>query len=197
MYILTTPNLDSTGHHWVAALGQLDMKIEHLQGADNKVSDALSQVKSCLDEASVKEPIERAKHSGLPRAEANNLNLIALHLELDKQTKVTMNALLRARQIKENLADENWMKLQEKDAVIRHVIDWKKRDKTTDCSMLREYLTRKVPPFKAAKYGERENLFLLFCNLLYMCDMPKNSNEQVLLFIVPAIERQAAIDICH
>ena len=51
-YILTTPNLDATGHRWVAALAQFDMKIEYLRGADNKVADALSRVESRLDEAS-------------------------------------------------------------------------------------------------------------------------------------------------
>ena len=39
-YILSTPNLDATGHRWVAALAQFDMKIEYLRGADNKVADA-------------------------------------------------------------------------------------------------------------------------------------------------------------
>ena len=43
-YILSTPNLDATGHRWVAALAQFDMKIEYLRGAYNKVADALSRV---------------------------------------------------------------------------------------------------------------------------------------------------------
>ena len=196
-YILTTPNLDATGHRWVAALAQFDMKIEYLRGADNKVADALSRVESRLDEATVKELMENARHADSPRAEADHPNLIARHEEIDKQTRVTMKALLRAGQIKENLADENWVRLQEKDAIIRHVIAWKRRDKDKDKSTLHEYLTGKVPSFEAAVYGKRENSFVLFRNLLYTRDTPKNSNEKVLLFVVPVSKRQAAIDLCH
>ena len=197
MYILTTPNLDATGHRWVVVLAQFDMKIEYLRGAENKVADALSRVESCLDEATVKELMEKARHSDSHRAEADHPNLIARHKELDKQTRVTMKALLRAGQIKENLANENWVKLQEKDAIICHVIAWKRRDKDKDKSTLHEYLTGKVPSFEAAEYGKRENTFVLFRNLLYTRDTSKNSNEKVLLFVVPVSKRQAAIDLCH
>ena len=173
------------------------MKIEYLRGADNKVADALSRVESRLDEAMVKELMEKARHSDSPPAEADQPNLIARHEEINKQMRVTMKALLRAGQIKENLADENWVKLQEKDAIIRHVIAWKRRDKDKDKSTLHEYLMGKVPSFEAAEYGKRENLFVLFRNLLYTRDTPKNSNEKVLLFVVPVSKRQAAIDLCH
>ena len=43
-YILTTPNLDTLGHHWVVALAGYNMKLEYLKGSDNKVTDALSRV---------------------------------------------------------------------------------------------------------------------------------------------------------
>ena len=54
-YILRTPNLDTTGHHWVLVLADFDMKIEYLCGTDNKVADALSRVESRLDEEETKE----------------------------------------------------------------------------------------------------------------------------------------------
>ena len=161
------------------------------------MADALSRVESCLDKASMKELMERARHSNLPRAETDSSSMIAHHYELDHQTKVTMNALLTAGKIKDNLADENWKKLQEKDAVICHVLDWMKRDKNNERRTLLEYLTGKVPSFDAQKYAERENSLVLFRNLLYTRDTPKNSNEQVLLFVVPTMKRQAAIDLCH
>ena len=40
-YILTTPNLDALGHHWVAALAGYNMKLEYLKGSDNKVVQML------------------------------------------------------------------------------------------------------------------------------------------------------------
>ena len=45
-YILTTPNLVATGHRWVSALADFNMKIEYLRGADNKVADILSRIEA-------------------------------------------------------------------------------------------------------------------------------------------------------
>ena len=96
-YILTTPNLDATGHRWVSVLADFNMKIEYLCGADNKVADALSHVESCLDddetkqfldtivtekpgsldESAVEEVIDRACYRHIPRAESDNPTLMA------------------------------------------------------------------------------------------------------------------------
>ena len=43
-YILTTPNLDVTGHRWVSALAKYDFWLEYQKGQDNAVADALSWV---------------------------------------------------------------------------------------------------------------------------------------------------------
>ena len=48
-YIMTTPNLDATGHQWVAAMAGYDMTIEYLKGTDNKVADMMSRVPKWLD----------------------------------------------------------------------------------------------------------------------------------------------------
>ena len=53
MYILTTPNLDALGHHWVAALDGYNMKLEYLKGSDNNVTDTLSHAPERLDEETV------------------------------------------------------------------------------------------------------------------------------------------------
>ena len=76
-YIMSTPNLDATGHHWVTALAQYKMKIEYLKGTDNKVADALSHVEACLDPSTVEEIILRAKNNDLPRTEADAPSVIA------------------------------------------------------------------------------------------------------------------------
>ena len=41
-YILMTPNLDTLGHRWVAALAGYNMKLEYLKRSNNKVADTLS-----------------------------------------------------------------------------------------------------------------------------------------------------------
>ena len=41
-YIMTSPNLNATGHHWVTVLAGYNMMIEYIKGSDNKVADCLS-----------------------------------------------------------------------------------------------------------------------------------------------------------
>ena len=41
-YMLTTPNLDATGHHWVGALMSHEFTLEYQRGLDNAVADMLS-----------------------------------------------------------------------------------------------------------------------------------------------------------
>ena len=43
-YVLTMPNLDTTGHWWVGALALLQFELEYQKGADNGAADALSRV---------------------------------------------------------------------------------------------------------------------------------------------------------
>ena len=42
MYIMTTPNLDATGHQWVGALVKFNFWLEYQKGQDNTVADVLS-----------------------------------------------------------------------------------------------------------------------------------------------------------
>ena len=42
MYIMTTPNLDATGHQWVGALVKFNFWLEYQKGQDNTVADLLS-----------------------------------------------------------------------------------------------------------------------------------------------------------
>ena len=46
-YVLTTPNLDATGHRWVGMLASFEFALEYQKGADNGVADALSWVPIC------------------------------------------------------------------------------------------------------------------------------------------------------
>ena len=43
-YILTTPNLDATGHRWVGALASFEFELEYQKGSENRVADTLSRV---------------------------------------------------------------------------------------------------------------------------------------------------------
>ena len=43
-YMMMTPNLDATGHHWVGSLANYNFKIEYLKGQDKSTADVLSQM---------------------------------------------------------------------------------------------------------------------------------------------------------
>ena len=49
MYIMTTPNLDATGHQWVGALARFNFQLQYQKGWDNMVADALSHITTCLN----------------------------------------------------------------------------------------------------------------------------------------------------
>ena len=197
-YIMSTPNLDATGHHWVAMLAQYDMKIEYLRGTDNNVADALSRVEACLDPATVEEILARACHNDLPRAKVDSPSLVAKHEQTEYEVRVALNAVTVSLQAKEhNIGEVKWVELQEKDSVLKHVISWLQRDKGTDDSSLEQYLSGKVPVADARLYGTRHNEFVLIRNLLYKRSVATNCNEDILLFVVPGCKRQAALDMCH
>ena len=101
-YIMSTPNLDATGHRWVATLVQYDMKIEYLRGTDNKVADALSHVEAHLDPTSVEEILTRACHNDLPRAEVDSPSLVAKHEQTEREVQVALNAVTISQQAKEH-----------------------------------------------------------------------------------------------
>ena len=87
-YIMTTPNLDTVGHRWVAAMAGYNFEIEYVHRTDNKVADALSRVGGQLDEEAVKELLDQgairellnhAVRYGIPRAEADNPRVVEEH----------------------------------------------------------------------------------------------------------------------
>ena len=41
-FVMSMPNWDAVGHQWVATMAGYNFEIEYVQGADNKVHDALS-----------------------------------------------------------------------------------------------------------------------------------------------------------
>ena len=47
-YIMTTPNLNVTGHQWVGALVRFNFQLEYQKGRDSTVADVLSQITTCL-----------------------------------------------------------------------------------------------------------------------------------------------------
>ena len=66
-------------------------------------------------------------------------------------------------------------------------MDWLKRNKD-DHRALDQYLKHHVPDAECRIYATRQKDFVLRRNLLYLRVMPKKSNEDVLVFVVPGVE---------
>ena len=96
----------------------------------------------------------------------------------------------------QNLADSQWVVTQWGDQAIRLVIDWLRRRKDHNRT-LDQFMKHEVPDAERRIYAARQKDFVLWRNLLYLKVMPKRSNEDVLVFVVPGLKRQAAIDGCH
>ena len=95
-YILMTPNLDTLGHRWVAALAGYNMKLEYLKGSDNKVADARSWVSTQkLDEETVTELLNYARNGSTPRAETANIHVIEEGEHVDQEVTVQYTQIMK------------------------------------------------------------------------------------------------------
>ena len=88
-YIMTTPNLDATGHRWVSALAKYDFQLEYQKGRDNGVADALSWVMACLGLEAVQAILDGATVGTSQKAEMENPAVIEGDQQLEKEVWVT------------------------------------------------------------------------------------------------------------
>ena len=87
MYIMTTPNLDATGHQWVGALAKFNFQLEYQKGWDNAVADALSQITTCLWLEAVQAIPDGATIGAPQRAEGEDPAVIEGDKKRDKRYK--------------------------------------------------------------------------------------------------------------
>ena len=72
-YIMTTPNLDATGHQWVGALVRFNFQLECQKGQDNTIADTLSQITTCLGPKAVQSILDGVTLGTAHRAEDHDL----------------------------------------------------------------------------------------------------------------------------
>ena len=75
-YIMTTPNLDTTGHQWVGALAKFNFQLEYQKGQDNTMADALSQIITWLGQEAVQAVLDGATIGASQRAEGETPTVI-------------------------------------------------------------------------------------------------------------------------
>ena len=89
MYIMTTPNLDATGHQCISALAKYNLQLEYQKGWDNAVADALSQVTTHLELETVQAILDGATMGTSQRAERENPAIIKSDQQLEQEVQVT------------------------------------------------------------------------------------------------------------
>ena len=87
-YIMSTPNLDATGHCWVSALAKYDFWLEYQKGWDNAMADALSWVTTHLKPEAVKAVLDGAAVGASQRAERENPAIIENDQQLEQEVQV-------------------------------------------------------------------------------------------------------------
>ena len=185
------------GHRWVAALASYNMKLEYLKGSDNKVADGLSHVSTQkLDEETVTELLNCARTGSIPRAEMANIHVIKEGERIDQEVIVRYTQIVKQHKNFRNLANQDWVKAQSGDPVIPQVIKWIQWPRD-DRRKLEEYLARVASEYERRFYAARQKEFTLQDNLLYLQVTPTNSQDTAPVFVVPAVDQQAAIDGCH
>ena len=196
-YILTTPNLDTLGHRWVAALAGYNMKLEYLKGFDNKVADALSRVSTQkLDEETVTKLLNYARNSSTPRAETANIHVIEEGERVDQEVIVWYTQIVKQHRNFRNLANQDWVRTQSVDPIIPRVIKWIQRPRK-DHRNLEEYLVGVASDYEKRFYAAQQKEFTLQDNLLYIQITPTNSQDMAPVFVILPADPQAAIDCCH
>ena len=91
MYILTTSNLDATGHRWVSMLASFEFTLEYQKGADNGVAGALSWVPICHDCEMVRSLLEGVIMGAADRGETEaSKELLCEHVHLENEVCVLL-----------------------------------------------------------------------------------------------------------
>ena len=93
-YIMTTPNLDATGHWWVGALAKFNFWLEYQKGQDNAVGDVLSWITTHLGLEAVQAILDGATIGASQRVEEEDPAVIEGDQQKEKEVWVTTGQVL-------------------------------------------------------------------------------------------------------
>ena len=188
MYIMTTPNLDATGHWWVGALAKLNFWLEYQKGQDNTVADVLSQITTCLGLETVQSVLDGATLGAAQRAEWEDPAMVEGDQEKEKEVWVTAGCIVVEMHV------TNWAAAQKEDPELDAVLHWLEAKKKTDLwTLLREHASSE----KGQTVWRNHQNFTVLQDTLYLHSMPNGENEDLLFFMVPKVHQTATLNGCH
>ena len=163
-YIMSTPNLDATGHCWVSALAKYNFQLEYQKGQDNAVADTLSWVTTRLEPEAVQAILDGAAMGALQRAERENPDIIENDQQLEQEVWVTAGQVLVEMHV------TNWAAAQKEDPELNAVLHWLETRKKADLkTLLRECIMSKEGQMA---WRNCQNFTSLW-GTLYLCSTPQ------------------------
>ena len=187
-YIMMTPNLNATGHQWVGALAMFNFKLEYQKGCDNTVDDVLSWITTCLNPGTVKSILEGVVLGTTQWAKVHNPTRIKGDHSLEQEGCFTAGHTL----VQMHIFD--WTKTQREDPMLSAVLDWLQAQKKTD---MKAILVEYASSMEGQLILQNQQNLTMHQGALYLCLMPKDENEDPLLFVVPKAHWVAALKGCH
>ena len=187
-YIMSTPNLDATGHRWVSALAKNDFWLEYQIGQDNAVADTLSQVTTHLQPEAVQAVLDGAAIGTSQQAERESPAVIKNNQHLGQEVHVTAGRVL----VEMHVTD--WAVAQKEDPELDAVLQWLGSRKKAN---LRTLLGECIMSKEGRMVWRNCQNFISLQGTLYLCSTPKGEDEDLLLFMVPKVHRTAALNGCH
>ena len=187
-YIMSTPNLDATGHHWVSALAKYDFWLEYQKGRDNAVADALSRVTTHLPPEAIQAILDGATIGTSRHAERERPAIIKNEQLLEQEVRVA------ARRALVEMHVTDWAAAQKEDPELDAVLQWLGSRKKADLRML---LGECIKSKEGQMVWRNCQNFISLQGTLYLCSTPKGEDEDLLLFVVPKAHQTAALNGCH
>ena len=194
-YVLTTPNLDATGHHWVVALASFQFELKYQKGANNGAADALSWVPISHSWQTVQSLLEGAIIGAANRGQAEaNEGLLEEHECLSQEARIQAAKL-------EPMHIVDWEQAQEADVSLAGCCKWlhlrngmlpPRRD-----TLLKECLGAEAKTEQGKMFFHIRNSLVLNKGLMYINTTPKGKTEGVLAFVVPVGQCRLALNRVH
>ena len=175
-YIMTTPNLDATGHWWVGALVNFNFQLEYQKGQDNIVADVLIQITTCLSPEAEQSILDGVTLGATQRAEADDPAMVEGDHDIEKEVCVAAGWVLVKMHV------TNLAAAQREDPELDAVLCWLEAKKKID---LRTLLGEHASSEEGQILWRNHQNFTVLQDALYLHSMPKWENEDLLLFVVP------------
>ena len=187
-YIISTPNRDATGDHWVSALAKYNFWLKYQKGWNNTAADALSRVTTCLEPEAVQAVLDGAAMGASQRAERENPAIIKNDQQLEQEVWVAAGQVLVEMHV------TNWAVAQKEDPELNAVLHWlETRKKAYLKTLLRECIMSE----EGCMVWRNCQNFTSLWGTLYLSSTPKGEDEDLLPFIVRRAHQTAALNGCH